>query len=117
MVASRFNKALWRFQTRLLGNAGDRVVVYRSGKKLCDCDAVPATSKIDMLSDKGVKTTTTVFDFCVPASSVWIPERGDKVMWRGASYIVRPVGSEWWRYDDAEKVFIRVHCQREYNET
>ena len=116
-MASRFNQRLILFRQRLLENAGEQIVVHRGGKKICDCIAVPATSKVDMLTDKGVKTTTTVFDFCVPASSVWIPERGDKVMWRGASYIVRPVGSEWWRYDDAEKVFIRVHCQREYNET
>ena len=115
-MTSRFNNALLRFRNRLLENAGDRVEVYRGERKLLDSDAVPATSKVDMLSDKGVKTTTTVFDFVVPVSSGWEPKRGDRVIWRGNSYIVRPLGAEWWRFDDAEKVFIRVHCQREHEE-
>ena len=110
---SRFNVALNGFKTRLLENAGAVVEIVRESQTLCKVVAVPASSKIDYLTDKGIRTTTIVYDFVVPVDSGWEPKRGDRVLWDGASYIVRPVGSEWFRFDDAEHVFLRVHTQLE----
>lgn len=110
---TRFNDALKRFRARLTQTAGHNVVVTRKDSAIAEIVAVPEVSKIDYLTDKGVRASAIVYDFCVSADSDWIPERGDRVLWNGASYIVRPVGAEWWRYDDAEKTFIRVHTQIE----
>lgn len=113
---SRFNAALNRFKERLVENAGADVEIVRESQTIFKVAAVPASSKIDQLSDKGVKSTTVVYDFVVPVSSGWEPKRGDRVLWDGKSYIVRPVGAEWFRFDDAEHVFIRVHTQLEVTE-
>lgn len=112
-MVSRFNNALLRFRDRLIENAGDGVEVKRDGQTLFTLDAVPAITRVDLLNDKGMKSTVTIVDFVYPAASGWEPKRGDRVVWRDASYIVKPVGAEWWKYDDAEKVFIRVHTQEE----
>lgn len=110
---SRFNSSLNHFKERLLENAGTVVEIVRDSQTICKVVAVPASSKIDYLTDKGVRTTTVVYDFVVAVSTGWEPKRGDRVLWNGASYIVRPVGSEWFRFDDAEKIFLRVHTQLE----
>lgn len=110
---ARFHDALARFRQRLTDAAGHPVVITRKETTLLSVVAVPEITKVDYLTDKGIRTTQTVYDFCVPADARWTPERGDRILWNGASYIVRPVGAEWWKYDDAEKTFIRVHTQIE----
>lgn len=112
-MASRFNNALLRFRDRLIENAGDDVEVKRDGATLLTLDVVPAVTHVDLLTDKGMKTTVSVVDFVAPVAAGWTPRRGDRVIWRGRSYIVKPVGADWWKYDDAEMVFLRVHCQEE----
>lgn len=113
---SRFNVALNRFKKRLIENAGTAVEIVRESQTIFKVAAVPASSKIDYLTDKGIRTTTIVYDFVVPVDLGWEPKRGDRILWNGASYIVRPVGAEWFRYDDAERVFLRVHTQLENTE-
>lgn len=110
---ARFHDALARFRDRLVENAGHAATITRKTETLGTFDVVPEITKVDYLTDKGIRTTQTVYDFCVPANAGWTPERGDRILWDGASYIVRPVGAEWWKYDDAEKTFIRVHTQIE----
>lgn len=116
-MVSRFNNALLRFRDRLVENAGTEVEIVRDAETIYKVAAVPASSKIDALSDKGIKTTNVVYDFVVPVSLGWVPKRGDRVLWQGSSYVVRPLGGEWFRYDDAEKIFLRVHVQLENTES
>jgi hypothetical protein len=110
---TRFNDAIQKFQQRLAEQAGINAQIIRNGTKIFDVVAIPEKTKVEYLTDKGVRASNTVYDFCVSTKYGWTPERGDRLLWGEQSYIVRPVGSEWWMYDDAEKVFMRVHTQLE----
>lgn len=110
---TRFSDSLQKFKARLTEQAGVPVLVVRGNAIIATVTAIPAKTRVEYMTDSGVRASNDVYDFVVPASEGWIPERGDRILWVGGSYIVRPVGAEWWRYDDAERTFLRVHTQQE----
>lgn len=113
MSNSRFRSGVIALKERLLAAAGVPVTVSRGGVCLFEAVAVPAKTDFEAITDKGLKATVRVTDFILAARADWTPARGDRITHAGAVYVVRQIGAEWFRYDDAEEILIRVHAQRE----
>ena len=109
----RFKEGVFDFRDRILLMAGREITVQRAGADLFSDLALIASTDFDSISDKGIKTTIRVTDFIVPNRHDWIPARGDRVVFENQAYIVRQIGAECFRYDDAEEVMLRVHAQKE----
>lgn len=111
---TRFFLQLKRLGAALEDAAGVDVTIYRRGAVVWSGRAFQGVTETEAISDAGVKTTSRVVDWLLRSSGLYRPAPEDVfVLKDGGRFIVRPVGSEFWRWCDAARDVLRVHTQEE----
>lgn len=111
---TRFFSQLKRLGAVLEDAAGVEVTIYRRGAVVWSGRAFQGATETEAISDAGVKTTSRVVDWLLRPSGMYRPAPEDVFVFEdGGRFIVRPVGSEFWRWCDAARDVLRVHTQEE----
>ena len=111
---TRFFSQLKRLGATLEDAAGVEVTIYRRGAVVWSGRAFQGATETEAISDAGVKTTSRVVDWLLRPSGMYRPAPEDVFVFEnGGRFIVRPVGSEFWRWCDAVRDVLRVHTQEE----
>lgn len=111
---TRFFSQIKRLGAALENAAGVEVTIYRRGAVVWSGRAFQGVTETEAISDAGVKTTSRVVDWLLRPSGLYIPMAEDVLVFSdGGRFIVRPVGSEFWRWSDAARDVLRVHTQEE----
>lgn len=111
---TRFFWQLKRLGAALEDAAGVDVTIYRRGAVVWSGRAFQGVTETEAISDAGVKTTSRVVDWLLRPSGLYRPAPEDVFVFEdGGRFIVRPVGSEFWRWSDAARDVLRVHTQEE----
>lgn len=111
---TRFFSQIKRLGAALEDAAGVEVTIYRRGAVVWSGRAFQGVTETEAISDAGVKTTSRVVDWMLRPSGLYRPASEDVFIFEdGGRFIVRPVGSEFWRWSDAARDVLRVHTQEE----
>ena len=90
-------------------------VVYQRGSLSVALDALVSSTLFDAETTYGVtRIETRNFSFVpsklILSGAVRLPERGDKIVDAGRTYILtEPAGQPCYQYDDENRAMIRVH--------
>lgn len=111
---SMFQDGLNWLCDKLLETASVTISVYRNGETILETtQAVPERSWFNNTYQGGKRVENFTVDFVFPSSIGYIPKKGDRIIYNGETYVVKPVDQEVFRYDDVYKTFIRVYVQKE----
>ena len=111
----RFFKQVKRLGRELERRAGVEVTIYRRAAVVWDGEAFQGSTVVESINDAGVKIASRVVDWLLRPDGRYLPEPEDVLIVNsdGARYIVRPVGSEVWKFDDPARDVVRVHTMVE----
>lgn len=111
----RFFKQIKRLGRELERFAGVEATIYRRGAVVWDGEAFQGSTVVESINDAGVKIASRVVDWLLRPDGSYLPEPEDVLIVNsdGARYIVRPVGSEVWKFDDPARDVVRVHTMVE----
>ena len=98
---------------RLYENATTPIFITRDGKDLGYFDAILARTRFEDVDGTNKRVIMFIFDFIVRGDSGYSPQNGDRIVYDGRVFVVRPFNKEVWRYDDPYETMIRVHSREE----
>lgn len=113
----KFAEALNFHKESLISNTAVRVLVQvRTPNGYTDfgeVDAVLGKTKVEDFDGVQKRVDVYVFDFIIAGEHGYIPRVGDRFIYNGGRYVVRPINNECWRWDNPYEVLMRIHTQKE----
>lgn len=110
---TRINDAVESLRERLFDFAGIPVSVERAGTALFDSViSVQGRSKYEDADRSGAVVFVDATDFLFSGELEYVPRAGDVITCAEGEFVVKPIGSELWKWDDPGEKIFRVHAQR-----
>lgn len=110
-----FQESAYRYARRILFDAcGESVTITRGGVELLSATAILAQTKYEDADPADGQAFANFVDVLLFGSTNYAPKAGDVVTTNdnGAKFVVRPVASNLWKYDDPYNLVLRFHAQR-----